>query len=101
MGFGIPLSHWFRGELKEYLADILLGSRARQRGIWNPSGMEALLKAHARGTWDLSEHLWSFLTLEIWWRKYLDPLGAVQEAIPMGANSGGNRGFLAGSEETA
>ena len=75
MGFGIPLSRWFRGELKDYLADILLGSRARQRGIWNPAGMEALLKAHARGTRDLSEHLWSFLTLEVWWQKYLDPVG--------------------------
>jgi len=74
MGFGIPLSRWFRGELRNYLADILLGTRARQRGIWNPAGMDALLKSHARGTRDLSEHLWSFLTLEVWWQKYLDPL---------------------------
>ncbi|MCI0655645.1 MAG: asparagine synthase (glutamine-hydrolyzing) [Acidobacteria bacterium] len=101
MGFGIPLSRWFRGELKEYLADILLGSRARQRGIWNPSGVEALLKAHAQGTWDLSEHLWSFLTLEVWWQKYLDPVGAARsEAFPARVASAGGRGFLAGHGET-
>jgi asparagine synthase (glutamine-hydrolysing) len=91
MGFGIPLSRWFRGELKEYLADILLGSRARQRGIWNPAGMEALLKAHARGTRDLSEHLWSFLTLEVWWQKYLDPVGVTGEGVYSGAASGVGR----------
>jgi len=92
MGFGIPLSRWFRGELKEYLAEILLGSRARQRGIWNPAGMEELLKAHARGTRDLSEHLWSFLTLEVWWRKYLDPVGATRVEIPSGVAAAVNRG---------
>jgi asparagine synthase (glutamine-hydrolysing) len=91
MGFGIPLSHWFRGELKEYLADILLGARARQRGIWNPAGMEALLKAHARGTRDLSAHLWSFLTLEVWWQKYLDPVGATGEGVCSGTASGVGR----------
>jgi len=88
MGFGIPLSHWFRGEIKEYLADILLGASARQRGIWNPAGMEALLNDHARGTRDLSAHLWSFLTLEVWWQKYLDPVGATGEGVGSGTATG-------------
>jgi asparagine synthase (glutamine-hydrolysing) len=101
MGFGIPLSRWFRGELKEYLAEILLGSRARQRGIWNPDGMEELLKAHARGTRDLSEHLWSFLTLEVWWRKYLDPVGATRVEVPSRMGAAGNRPISAGREGAA
>jgi asparagine synthase (glutamine-hydrolysing) len=71
-GFGIPLDRWFRKELREYVADLLLGPRARQRGIWNVRGMESLIEAHRRGVWNLSEQLWSFLTVELWYRHYLD-----------------------------
>jgi asparagine synthase (glutamine-hydrolysing) len=85
MGFGIPLSRWFRGHNKEYLRDVLLGERARSRGLWNPKGVEALLKAHERGTWDLSEHIWSILTVEVWWRKYLDPH---ESGLPVPAPAG-------------
>jgi len=71
-GFGIPLSHWFRNELADYLKDLCLGESARRRGFWDPRGMESLIGAHQRGAGDYSEHLWAFLTLEIWHRKYLD-----------------------------
>jgi asparagine synthase (glutamine-hydrolysing) len=78
-GFGIPLDRWFKTELREYLGDLLLGDRARRRGIWDPKGMESLLTAHWKGVWNLSEHLWSFLTLELWYRHYLDGLTASRE----------------------
>ena len=32
MGFGVPLDHWFRAELKELTHDVLLGEQARSRG---------------------------------------------------------------------
>jgi asparagine synthase (glutamine-hydrolysing) len=79
-GFGIPLAHWLRVELKDLLSDTLLDRQAGQRGIWNPAGMEALIRLHASGSWDLSPQLWQFLMLELWHRKYLD--GASQAATP-------------------
>ncbi|HEV8335068.1 MAG TPA: asparagine synthase (glutamine-hydrolyzing) [Candidatus Polarisedimenticolia bacterium] len=72
-GFGIPLSHWFRNELRDYLKDLFLGETARRRGFWDRRGMESLISAHQQGAWDFSEQLWAFLTLELWHRKYLDP----------------------------
>jgi asparagine synthase (glutamine-hydrolysing) len=82
-GFGIPLDRWFRKELREYMADLLLGERARRRGIWDAKGMESLLEAHRRGVWDLSEQLWSFLTLELWYRCYLDDRMPSREGRPL------------------
>ena len=34
MGFGVPLDHWFRDELKELTHDVLLGETARSRGLF-------------------------------------------------------------------
>ena len=74
-GFGIPLARWFREELREYVSDLLLGETAKRRGLWNLPGIEALLAAHQAQTWDCSELLWGLLTLELWYREYVDPAG--------------------------
>jgi len=85
-GFGIPLARWFRTELREYVCDVLLDDRAQQRGIWNRRGMESLIARHRDGVWDLSEHLWAYLALELWHRKYLDgaerPAGSLTGTEP-------------------
>ena len=43
MGFGVPLSAWLRRELRDMTRDVLLGSRARERGIFRASEVEALI----------------------------------------------------------
>ena len=35
MGFPVPIFEWFGGELKEYVEDILLGERTRERGFFD------------------------------------------------------------------
>src|SRR5207302_1753302 len=36
-GFGVPISRWFRGELRELAADLLLDARTRARGQLRPA----------------------------------------------------------------
>jgi len=87
-GFGIPLAEWLRRDLREFVRDTLLASRARERGIWNPVGLQSLLEAHEKGVWDFSEHLWSFLTLELWCSRYLDSGGdAFRETVESAAHT--------------
>src|SRR5262249_5571924 len=45
-GFGVPIKHWFRGDLTSYASDWLDSSRARQRGIFNTQFIRNILKAH-------------------------------------------------------
>ncbi len=73
MGFGVPLDHWFRNELKPLLHDILLDDTAISRGYFQPGVIRQLVSEHTENRWDHSYRLWSLLCLEAWHRTYLDP----------------------------
>jgi asparagine synthase (glutamine-hydrolysing) len=72
MGFGVPLGAWFRHELRDMTRDVLLGSRARERGIFRASEVEALLATHDTGRRDYSARLWSLICFELWMRQWVD-----------------------------
>jgi asparagine synthase (glutamine-hydrolysing) len=72
MGFGVPISHWFRGELKEFLSDSILSGRAQQRGYFNPEVVHQLVNQHADGRRDYAPQLWTLLMLELWHREFID-----------------------------
>lgn len=72
MGFGMPLDHWFRDELRPLLEDVLLSPRTLGRGYFQPAQVRRLVDEHVRGQWDHSYRLWSLLVLELWQRTYLD-----------------------------
>jgi asparagine synthase (glutamine-hydrolysing) len=72
MGFGVPLDHWFRHELRDFAQDILLDSTARGRGYFRPQAVRKLLAEHQSGRFDHSHRLWALLVLELWQRTWLD-----------------------------
>jgi asparagine synthase (glutamine-hydrolysing) len=84
MGFPVPFGHWMRGAGAGLAREVLLDSRARQRGITDPAAVAALLDAHANGTADLGDAIWSLLNLELWYRTFIDG-GGVQTLAPMPA----------------
>ncbi len=76
MGFGVPLDHWFRGELKPLLHDTLLDSRSTARGLFRTEEVRRLIDEHTSARWDHSYRLWALLVLELWQRTWLDPAQA-------------------------
>ena len=73
MGFGVPLDHWFRDELRPLLAETLLDPASLSRGLFKPESIRRLIDEHDRRRWDHSYRLWSLLCLELWQRTWLDP----------------------------
>ncbi len=71
-GFGVPLSRWFREELRELAGDLLLGPRARDRGQFHPATVERLLAEHVCGKADHGHRLWCLLMLELWQRRHVE-----------------------------
>ena len=72
-GFGVPLSHWFRGELRPLLEDVLLDPAALGRGLFRPEAVRQLVTQHVQGHHDHSHRLWALLVLELWQQTFLDP----------------------------
>eukprot|EP00913_Durusdinium_trenchii_P028312 g26540.t1 len=72
MGFGVPLDHWFRNELKPLLNDLLLDTTALSRGYFREPTVRGLIDEHIEGKWDHSYRLWSLLCFELWQRMYVD-----------------------------
>jgi asparagine synthase (glutamine-hydrolysing) len=72
-GFSIPIKHWFRGDLTDYVYDLLDSPRARQRGLFNPKYIRYLLEAHASNKLlNHSDGIWALLCLELWFQTYMD-----------------------------
>ena len=79
MGFGVPIDHWFRAELRPLLHDILLSPRCLQRGLLKEDSVRQLIDEHTSSQFDHAYRLWNLLCLELWQRMYLDappPLAA-------------------------
>ena len=73
MGFGVPLAHWFRNELRDLPADVLLDPSAVERGYFRRSEVERLIDEHRAETADHALRLWVLLQLETWHREVVDP----------------------------
>jgi asparagine synthase (glutamine-hydrolysing) len=72
MGFGVPVSKWFRKELKDYVYEILLDRRTLGRGYFKREGIEHLLHDHMALRYDHSARIWALLVLETWFQVFMD-----------------------------
>ncbi len=70
-GFGLPIKHWFRSELKSFAHDLLLSPTSRSGQFLQSSAIRRLLENHDRGGRDFSRRIWVLLVLEQWCRCFL------------------------------
>jgi len=71
MGFGVPVSRWFRGELRELLSDSILSSGALSLAYFQRSEIQRLVEEHIEGRADHGAKLWLLLMFELWHRRWL------------------------------
>lgn len=72
MGFGVPLNHWFRGEMKDFLRANLLSERFARREIVKSERVKKIVEEHTSGARDHVSRLWTLLMLELWFQKFID-----------------------------
>src|SRR5205823_4273044 len=83
-GFGCPVDHWFRSELKELAYDVLLSRSARDRSLFHPDYVRGLLDEHCALTRDHHTRLWALLMLELWFQMWIDSAAAPEVLRPGG-----------------
>lgn len=71
MGFGVPLIHWFKGDISDYSRDVLLSCDTKTRGLFNGKYIEAMIHIHKQKSRDLSARIWALLFFEHWSRNWM------------------------------
>ena len=72
MGFGVPIGHWFRGNLQPFLRETMLSDKALSRGMFKPEAVKQMIELHTRGERDYAAQLWTLLMLELWFERFID-----------------------------
>ena len=74
-GFGIPVASWIKSDpkMRELTRDVLLSRRAAERGYFRAQFLQDLFRKHAaEDSTYYGDILWTFLTLELWHRQFVD-----------------------------
>lgn len=70
-GFGVPLTHWFKDELKNYFLIYLDEKRINKEGLFNPKEVVELRNSYFNGNKENIQKLWLLLIFEIWYEKWM------------------------------
>jgi asparagine synthase (glutamine-hydrolysing) len=80
MGFAVPLDVWFRGSLRDHIAETVRGRRLAESGLFNPATLARIVADHQSGRRDHSAILWSLLMFDGFLRQNATP-GVVPELV--------------------
>ncbi len=78
MGFPVPVGSWFRGRFSGIIDEYVLGSRAKERAIFNHDFVREIVARHLKGE-NHAERLWALVNFEIWQRRFIDGEDASSE----------------------
>src|SRR5262249_26597941 len=98
MGFGVPLGTWFRGQLRDYVRDVLLAPGAMYRDSLSGSFVERLVEQHLSGRANVGPQLWALVTYERWlqllpaWRRAARLPSPSVVTTPASSGGGGGGG---------
>ena len=71
-GFGAPVDYWLAKDLRGVVDDLLSAGRVRERGLFEPSAVQRMVREQRNGRRDWSMQIWQLLTLELWMRTFID-----------------------------
>lgn len=71
MGFGVPLEHWFRNELRDWLEDLLSEKKLSKSGLLNVEIIRKKLQEHLSGKRNWQYYLWDVAVFQMWYEEYI------------------------------
>jgi len=74
-GFGIPVSKWLTGKLKEFMLDYLSKERIERQGIFHYPYVHRLIEEQLAKKKDNREPLWTLLVFQTWHERYIETIG--------------------------
>jgi len=73
IGFGTPQDEWFRDDQwQKFVYEALNSERFADRNIINIEKAKSLYRKHLNKDINISQEIWKWIHLELWFRKYID-----------------------------
>ncbi|MEZ7891761.1 MAG: asparagine synthase (glutamine-hydrolyzing) [Candidatus Wallbacteria bacterium] len=72
MGYPTPFYKWIKNECRDYIKNILFSDALKKRGILNAEYCRAIFDGHIDGKRDYSWEIWRAISIENWFRKFID-----------------------------
>ena len=72
LGFSAPEQSWYQQKLSDYVTELILGGKARERNYFNFVTLERILQEHFTGSVNHRLLIWSLLSFEWWNRIFVD-----------------------------
>ncbi len=71
-GFGAPLRHWLRTDLRAMVDDTLNETDVRARGFFQPQAVRRLIDMDRSGAVDGAYTIFALICFELWCRRFVD-----------------------------
>ncbi len=70
VGFRVPVNLWFRGKLRGWVSELLLGSGSTTRDWYQLDHLVRIVGEHASGRHNHEKAIWMLVTLELFQQQY-------------------------------
>jgi asparagine synthase (glutamine-hydrolysing) len=70
-GFTMPIHSWLRGELREWVENLIGERRLAEEGILDPRSIRTRWGEHLAGTHNWQSSLWAVLMFQAWRERWL------------------------------
>jgi asparagine synthase (glutamine-hydrolysing) len=81
----VPLSSWFRGDLRDRVQEAVLARDAPVRRYFAPGALESTVDDHLSGRVDRSAQIWALLMLSEWHQAERQPATSGPTGLGIGA----------------
>ncbi len=78
MGFGVPISEWLRGPLRDWAEGLLHETRICEQGLLEPYTVRRIWHQHLSGWRDHDTLLWSMLMFQAWYDEQVKEPGGIR-----------------------
>jgi asparagine synthase (glutamine-hydrolysing) len=70
--FTVPVGEWFKSELSELCADLLLSERTRKRAIFDYNYVKHMYGQHCSDAQNYTREIRALMAVEIWFRQFME-----------------------------
>lgn len=74
--FGAPLRSWIARDLNSLIEELVSEKTVKNRGYLNYEYVKKIIEENKSGKEDNALRIWAFLTLEVWFRTFIDSDGS-------------------------